>query len=144
MAYENMSSLDMATALEEHKKGCSEGLLLAVAARLRDQYMRIWNLEEISDEEVIRSQCATRRAVERAIAAERERDRLGEALDTLQRSEAAYRRAHDVHGDGALAAGRAWDILRRAGDKARGVLFPLGGVAANQARAALKPAGGES
>ena len=81
MAYENMSSLDMAAALEEHKKGCSEGLLLAVAARLRDQYMRIGNLEEISDEEVIRSQCATRRAVERAIAAERERDRLREALE---------------------------------------------------------------
>lgn len=75
--------------------------------------------------------------------AEAERARLWEALDTLQRSEAAYRMAHDVHGDGALAAGRAWDILRRAGDKARGVLFPLGGVAANQARAALKPAGGE-
>lgn len=72
-----------------------------------------------------------------------ERDRLREALDTLQRSEAAYRRAHDVHGDGALAAGRAWDIMRRAGDKARAALFQLGGVAANQARAALKPAGGE-
>lgn len=52
------------------------------AERVRLQ-ARVRELEESSDEEVIRSQYATRRAVERAVAAERERDRLREALESV-------------------------------------------------------------
>jgi len=65
----------------------------------------------------------------KVVAAEADNARLREALDGLQRSEAAYRMAHDVHGDRSLVAGRCWDLLRRAGDKARVVLAkPEGGA----------------
>lgn len=47
---------------------------------------------------------------------------LREALDDLQQAEAEYRLMHDRHGDGAMAAGRAWDRMRRCGDKARTTL----------------------
>lgn len=40
----------------------------------------------------------------------------------LQRAEAAYRRAHDLHGSASREAGRAWDIMRRAGDRVRRAL----------------------
>lgn len=51
------------------------------------------------------------------------------ALEDLQKSEAAYRMAHDAHGDGHLISGRCWDLMRRAGDKARAVLSkPEGGA----------------
>jgi hypothetical protein len=33
-----------------------------------------------------------------------------------------YRLMHDRHGDGASATGRAWDLMKRAGDKARAAL----------------------
>lgn len=52
-------------------------------------------------------------------------ERLREALDGLQQAEATYRSAHDRHGDGSSKAGRAWDLLRRAGDKARAALASL-------------------
>ncbi len=45
-----------------------------------------------------------------------------EALKELADAESAYRLAHDVHGDGSPKAGRAWDLLRRAGDHARQAL----------------------
>lgn len=45
-----------------------------------------------------------------------------EALDDLQQAEFEYRQMHDRHGDGSQAAGRAWDLMRRAGDKARAAL----------------------
>lgn len=107
----------------------TEAEFLAEITRLRAELEELRLTYNATSEEL-------EHALKRAEEAEAERDRLWEALDTLQRSEAAYRRAHDVHGDGALAAGRAWDIMRRAGDKARGVLFPLGG---EQARSALAP-----
>jgi hypothetical protein len=47
---------------------------------------------------------------------------LREALDDLQQAEFEYRLMLDRHGDGSQAAGRAWDLMRRAGDKARGLL----------------------
>lgn len=40
----------------------------------------------------------------------------------LQLAEAAYRRAHDLHGDSARETGRAWDVMRRAGDRVRRAL----------------------
>lgn len=49
-------------------------------------------------------------------------ERKDEALDDLQQAEAEYRLMHDRHGDGSQAAGRAWDLMRRAGDKARAAL----------------------
>lgn len=48
--------------------------------------------------------------------------RLREALDDLQQAEAEYRLMHDLHGDSSRAAGRAWLLLRRAGDAARTLL----------------------
>lgn len=49
-------------------------------------------------------------------------DVLREALDDLQSAEAAYRKAHDLHGDADRYVGRMWDLMRRAGDKARAAL----------------------
>jgi hypothetical protein len=51
-----------------------------------------------------------------------ERVRLVDALEALERAEADYRHAHDLHGDGSLEAGIAWKDLRQAGDKARKIL----------------------
>lgn len=51
-----------------------------------------------------------------------ERDALREALERLEVREAAYRHAHDLHGDGSIQAGRAWDQMRRAGNEARTTL----------------------
>lgn len=48
--------------------------------------------------------------------------RIREALDDLQRKEAKYRAKHDLHGDGSIIAGRAWDHMRRAGGIAREAL----------------------
>lgn len=47
---------------------------------------------------------------------------LVNALDILQMREAAYRSAHDLHGDGSAKAGFAWDAMRRSGDNARTIL----------------------
>jgi hypothetical protein len=54
-------------------------------------------------------------------------ERLRESLDDLQRAEAAYRKAHDLHGDADRYTGRMWDLMRRAGDKARAALAIKGG-----------------
>jgi hypothetical protein len=49
-------------------------------------------------------------------------DVVSQALDDLQQAEAEYRKAHDLHGDGSQQAGRAWDLMRRVGDRARTAL----------------------
>lgn len=61
------------------------------------------------------------RALERALQPSNEA-MLREALEELQKAEATYRYAHDVFGGGDLKTGRAWDLMRRAGDKARSAL----------------------
>lgn len=43
-------------------------------------------------------------------------------LQELSEAEMTYRHAHDVHHDGSMDAGRAWDKLRQAGDRARRAL----------------------
>lgn len=53
-------------------------------------------------------------------------DGLVDALEGLQKAEADYRLAHDVHGSGDMRCGRAWDKMRRAGDKARAALSAKG------------------
>ncbi len=63
---------------------------------------------------------ATARA---ALSAIQSRDAgLREALDELAQAESRYRYAHDILGAGDLKTGRAWDLMRRAGDKARATL----------------------
>lgn len=70
-----------------------------------------------SNEERLRAEFAAERAIGQS-----QIDLLTERLDTLQQAEAEYRLMHDRHGDGSRAAGRAWDLMRRAGDKARAAL----------------------
>lgn len=41
----------------------------------------------------------------------------------LAMREADYRLNHDVHGDGSREAGRSWDMMRRAGDAVRNLIF---------------------
>ncbi len=50
---------------------------------------------------------------------EAERDRLKVALCDLEKAEADYRIKHDTLGDAHIDAGRAWDKLRKAGNRAR-------------------------
>lgn len=45
-----------------------------------------------------------------------------EALAELEQAEQAYRTCHDLHGSGDRRTGRAWDLMRRAGEKARALL----------------------
>lgn len=47
---------------------------------------------------------------------------LFNALRRLTDAEMKYRHAHDLHGDGSLDSGRAWDKMRQAGDHARDLL----------------------
>ncbi|WIA55470.1 hypothetical protein N6H05_01845 [Sphingobium sp. WTD-1] len=49
-------------------------------------------------------------------------DTIRTAACALQLAEANYRRAHDLHGDAARETGRAWDEMRRAGDRVRRTL----------------------
>lgn len=49
-------------------------------------------------------------------------DRLETALDELQKKESEYRFQHDTLSDGHLDTGRAWDRMRKAGNKAREAL----------------------
>lgn len=55
-------------------------------------------------------------------------ERLTEQLDELQAAETAYRYAHDHYGSADSKTGRAWDLMRRAGDRARAALTEKGGV----------------
>jgi hypothetical protein len=50
-----------------------------------------------------------------------------EALEKLQKAEAEYRYQHDLHGDDSKESGRAWDLMRRAGDAARAQLVAASG-----------------
>lgn len=43
------------------------------------------------------------------------------ALGRLAEAEQLYRKAHDLHGADDIRCGRAWDVMRRAGDHARAV-----------------------
>lgn len=45
-----------------------------------------------------------------------------QALEALTFAEASYRSAHDLYGDGSREAGREWDLMRRAGDRARSLI----------------------
>ena len=49
-------------------------------------------------------------------------DKLVEAADDLANAERAYRLCHDLKGDGHNETGRAWDYMRRCGDKLRQAL----------------------
>jgi hypothetical protein len=55
----------------------------------------------------------------------REHQVMREALNLLADAERSYRKAHDLHGDGSRESGRAWDMMRRAGDHARRTLAEL-------------------
>ena len=44
-------------------------------------------------------------------------DALREAAAVLEQAEAYYRKMHDHYGTGDSRTGRAWDIMRRAGDR---------------------------
>jgi hypothetical protein len=54
-------------------------------------------------------------------------DPLSDALLELADAEKNYRWLHDTQGGGHIDTGRAWDKMRRAGDKATAVLAKLGG-----------------
>lgn len=54
-------------------------------------------------------------------------EQLRSALEELQAAEARYRYAHDILGAGDSKTGRAWDLMKRAGDKARELLDSLKG-----------------
>ena len=47
---------------------------------------------------------------------------MSDALQALALAEANYRKKHDLLGSGHIETGRAWDIVRRAGDAARAIL----------------------
>lgn len=49
-------------------------------------------------------------------------ERLREGLANLERAESEYRWAHDTIGGGDIKTGRAWDLMRRCGDRARALL----------------------
>ena len=51
------------------------------------------------------------------------------ALEELADCEQKYRSAHDLRGDGSKEAGRAWDLMRRAGDRARAAIAKAKGEA---------------
>ena len=52
----------------------------------------------------------------------REIERLREALGELSAAEKNYRKCHDLLGSSDRKTGRAWDLMRRAGDTARAAL----------------------
>jgi hypothetical protein len=54
---------------------------------------------------------------------------LLEALAKLQACEAGYREVHDRFGGDARATGRAWDLMRRAGNEARDEIARATGAA---------------
>ena len=61
----------------------------------------------------------------RLAALEAQASRIAEleaGLRAIESAEATYRYAHDVLGGGDSKTGRAWDLMRRAGDRARTLL----------------------
>ena len=49
-------------------------------------------------------------------------ERMHAALAELAEAEFSYRHVHDHYGSDSLITGRAWDAMRRSGDKARALL----------------------
>jgi hypothetical protein len=77
--------------------------------------MRYWgNVSQHSDVERLAKAFARHRTNNHA--------ELVEALRDLETAEYEYRKLHDLHGDGDLRTGRAWDWMRRKGDAARKAL----------------------
>lgn len=66
--------------------------------------------------------CGAAPAGEACGRAWRETDKFRNALAALAVAEQHYREMHDLRGDGSREAGRAWDLLRRAGNLARTIL----------------------
>jgi hypothetical protein len=58
-------------------------------------------------------------------AGRREAKVLQGFLDDLEKSEATYRKTHDLRGDGHRDTGHAWDVMRRSGDRARELLAQI-------------------
>lgn len=65
--------------------------------------------------DVVTANQAMRRAAAAILSLTARNKALEEALDDLQQAEFEYRLMHDRYGDGSQAAGRAWDLMRRAG-----------------------------
>lgn len=68
------------------------------------------HFQEISELESLRAQLAEK---------DLELARLHGLLNTLQFCEANYRKLHDTKGGSNPETGRAWDLMRRAGNAAR-------------------------
>ena len=65
-----------------------------------------------------------RRLLKDVEAAEAENARFRTALNDLCAAEQHYRSEHDIHGGKSLKSGRAWDLMRRAGNDGRAALDP--------------------
>ncbi len=85
----------------------------------RTEVGRAWDMSPNDAGRLLRDLEATLASLARA---EADRRRLEELLSDLAAKEAAYRLAHDTHGDGHIEAGLAWDHLRRAGNRARAAI----------------------
>jgi hypothetical protein len=104
---------------EDAREAPTDPKRIASIARSLDAYGKQWQTRhrDIADD------FHDGAAIARAYVALSEREKVLERhVDDLQQSEAEYRLMHDRHGDGSRAAGRAWDLMRRAGDKARAAL----------------------
>lgn len=60
--------------------------------------------------------------IKRAERAEADAQRVRRTLSDLGLAVHNYQRAHDLHGDGSIDAGRAWDRMRRAREAAEAAL----------------------
>src|SRR5579864_2799359 len=85
-------------------------------AELAEQLLRF--ADDISVMDLDDSADLVRLAAQRLKA----RSEISEALRNLSVAEATYRATHDLEGDASPKTGRAWDLMRRAGDKARAAL----------------------
>ena len=92
---------------------------LAERNREIDEFIR--TLQACEDSRV-RLMKAKEQAEAKLREAEQQRSLYKLALAELEQAEASYRRAHDLKGDGHIQTGRAWDLMRRAGQKARDAL----------------------
>ena len=63
-----------------------------------------------------------RQAADALKASEARVGELEKLARELERAESRYRIAHDIHGGSSLETGRAWDLMRRAGDYVRQAL----------------------
>lgn len=95
-----------------------KALMRNLASMSRLTYAPLPDFDGIS----VRTACVGQSQEDSSLSETARVDCLRNALDDLQQAEAEYRLMHDLHGDGAAATGRAWDLMRRAGNKARAVL----------------------